>query len=152
MAKLDSTQLFIWFSATKLRPSTRAVLSAIVGDMVTKRRDYAELNQAEIATRCGCSHRRVKPFLDELSRLGLVVETMPDRTQAHKRRLRFYLGPDIATAIAAAAFESQAQGEQQDQAAGMPAQSGSDETAMRPERTWENVSTLTTTSDTPPAA
>ena len=152
MARLDSTQLFIWFSTTKIRPSARAVLSAIVGDMVTKGRDYAELNQAEIASRCGCSHRRVKPFLDELSRLGLVVETMPDRTQAHKRRLRFYLGPEIATAIAAAASNSPAEGEQQHQAAGMPAQSGSDETAMRPARTRENVSILTTTSDTAPAA
>jgi len=152
MTKLDPALFFIWLAATKLRPSARSVLTAIVGDMVTASRNYAELNQAEIASRCGCSHRRIKPFLDELSRLGLVVETVPDKTQANRQRLRFYLGPDIAAAITASAIQSQACGEQQDQAAGMPAQSGSDETAMRPASTREKVSRLTTTSETPPAA
>ena len=95
MYRIDCERILYWITGAPLRPTRRTVLCAIIHEMLKTGNPYADLNMLEISQLTGVSHRRVAYFLADLRRTRLIVETRPDRLRDIRRRVRFYLGPDL---------------------------------------------------------
>lgn len=95
MQRIDCEKILYWITGAPLRPTRRTVLCAIIHEMLKTGNPYADLNMMEISQLTGVSHRRVAFFLGDLRRTRLIVETRPDALRDLRRRVRFYLGPDL---------------------------------------------------------